>query len=106
VEVKNAFLKHIMFSLTRGVTGEESSKFVKLATHLEKGNFNAFFETMTAIFADFPYPPDMQPDESYFLMLFYLTVSASGMNAQSEILAYRDCIDLFVAFSDKIFVMD
>lgn len=105
VEVKNTFLKYIFLSLTPEVRGEERSKFVKLAIYLEKGNFNAFFETMSAIFADFPYP-EPQPDKTYFYTLFYLMVSASGMNAQSEILSYQDCINLFVAFPDKIFVME
>ncbi len=104
-EAKTAFLKHMLFSLTQE-NREDRSAFMKLAQFLEKEDFTAFFETMTAIFASVPPPADMPPDQAHFHTLFYLMVSASGVNAQSELLTIQDLVDIVVTFPDKIFVME
>jgi len=105
-EVKNAFLRYLLFSHTQDISGSESSKFIKLSACLRKEEFNAFFETVTAIFASIPYTLNTKRDESYFHTLFYLMVSASGADVGTEILTSRGRIDLVVEFSDKVFIME
>ena len=105
-EVRHAFLENLFRSLVQDGRTEESSKFALLTGYLDSEDFNAFFETITAIFASIPYSLETKRDEAYFHTLFYLMVSASGMDARSEILTCRGRIDLAVIFPDKVFLME
>ncbi len=105
-EVRNAFLKHLLLSFMQEDGGTANSKFLRLSAYLRQENFDAFFETITAIFAAIPYTLNTQRDEAYFHTLFYLMVSASGADAENEVLTSRGRIDLVVEFSDKVFLME
>ncbi len=105
-EVKNSFLKYLLFSFTEDMSGTEASRFLKLSKYLREENFEAFFETITAIFASIPYTLNSQRDEAYFHTLFYLMVSASGAEVGTEVLTSRGRIDLLAEFSDKIYLME
>jgi predicted metal-dependent HD superfamily phosphohydrolase len=67
---------------------------------------DAFFEAMTAIFASIPYTLSAQRDEAYFHTVFYLALSASGVDATSELLTSRGRIDLAMHFTDKVYVLE
>ncbi len=41
-EVKNAFLKHLMFAYSGGISGEEKSRFLHLSKHLRKEDLRLF----------------------------------------------------------------
>ncbi len=69
-------------------------------------DFEAFFETVQAVFGSIPYILSAHRDKAYFHTLFYLMVSASGVEVQTEILTSRGRIDLVVEFPDKVFVME
>ncbi len=105
-EVKTSFMEHLLHSFSEGKNNEENSKFLLLSEYLDTEDFEAFFETITAIFASISYTLSTQRDESHFFMLFYLMVCASGADARSEVLISRGRIDLVVELSDKIFVME
>lgn len=105
-EVKCAFLKQLMYSFTRHLHGNEQSKFLLLSKHLENENMAAFFETVQSIFATISHTLKTERNEAYFHTLFYLMVSASGMNVRSEILTNRGRIDLVVEFADKVYIME
>lgn len=105
IEVKCAFLKELYYSFTPDLQGEDRARFILLAGYLQKEDFEGFFETINALFASIAYTLKTQPNEAYFHTLFYLMVSASGANAQSEVLTSRGRIDLVVEFADKIFIM-
>jgi hypothetical protein len=92
--------------MTEGGDAEENSKFLRLAGYLKRENFEAFFETVSAIFASVPYDIQTGRDEAYFHSLFYLMVSASGADALSSILTNKGRIDLAVIFSDKVYIME
>jgi hypothetical protein len=78
LEVKCAFLKHLLHSFTEGRPGSEQSRFVRLWGYLKSEDLDAFFETVNAIFASIPYTLKGEPNEAWFHTLFYLMVSAWG----------------------------
>ncbi len=104
-EVKISFLKSLMFSYIPG-HGSDQSMFLYLSRYLQKEDFKAFFETITAIFASIPYSIETKRDEAYFHTAFFLMVSASGVNARSEVLTCDGRIDLVMEFSDKIYLIE
>ncbi|MDM8538253.1 AAA family ATPase [Desulfobacterales bacterium HSG17] len=105
-EVKISFLKHLIFSYTKEISAQQSSKFLLLAQYLDNENFDDFFNTIISIFASIPYSIESKRDEAYFHTLFYLMVSASGLETQAEIITCRGRIDLAVKFADKVFIME
>lgn len=106
LEVKNAFLKKLFFSFSREDGANGVSRLPRLSPHLENEAFDAFFETMTALFASIPYTICSKRDEAYFHTLFYLMVSISGVDAESEVLSSDGRIDLVVTFPEKIFIVE
>ncbi len=106
LEVKNSFLKHLLLSFSREMNGTESSKFKRLSKYLHREDYDAFFETVRSIFASIAYTLNARRNEAYFHTMFYLMVSASGMNVRSEVLTSKGRIDLVVEFSDKIYIME
>ncbi|MEE4358197.1 MAG: AAA family ATPase [Desulfococcaceae bacterium] len=103
-EVKTAFLEILFHSCTEGL--QEASRFALLSFYLEQGDFNAFFETVTAIFAGIPYVLESKRDEAYFHTVFYLMVCAAGTDARSEVLTCEGRIDLLIIFPDRIYVIE
>ena len=105
-EAKNSFLKQLLSSLTRELSGKEGSLFLKLSKYLEEDDFESFFNTVNTIFTSIPYTLNTKRDEAYFYTFFYLMVSASGIDAKSEVLTSRGRIDMVIEFPDKIFIME
>ncbi len=104
-EVKLSFLKFLMFSYIPG-HGHEKSRFARLSGYLIEENLEAFFETITAMFAAIPYTLESKRDEAYFHMAFFLIVSASGVNARSEVLTCDCRIVMVMEFSDKVYIIE
>jgi len=105
-EVRTAFLEILLTSLAEGATGTGISRFVLLSEYLAEENFEAFFETVTAVFAAIPYTLNTKRDEAYFHTLFYLMVSASGTDAENEVLTCRGRIDLVAEFHGSVHIME
>ena len=106
LEVKCAFLKHLFYSFTRGLVGDEQSRFMLLSVYLQSGDLDAFFKTVNAIFASIPYTLEGEPNEAWFHTLFYLMVAASGVKVQSEVLTSRGRIDLVVMTAHTTWIME
>ena len=104
-EVKISFLKFLMFAYIPG-NGSDRSLFLRLCGYLRQENLDAFMETVTALFASIPYTLESKRDEAYFHTAFFLMVSASGANAQSEVLCCDGRIDLVIEFADKIYIIE
>ncbi|MCP4105125.1 MAG: ATP-binding protein [Desulfobacteraceae bacterium] len=105
-EVKTAFLENLLHTYTQGSSSIQISKFVLLSEYLESEDFDAFFETVTAIFASVPYVLNAKKDEAYFHTLFYLMMSASGTDVGTEVLTCRGRIDMVAEFTDKVFIIE
>lgn len=105
-EVKRAFLERLLFALTEWEKRTISSHVLKLAGYLKNKNFDAFFETMRAIFASIPDTLNTQRDEAYFHTIFYLMLSASGADADCEPLTSQGRIDLAVELPDTVYLIE
>jgi len=105
-EVKISFLQHLMGSFTKDLDGPASSKFMLLSRYLNNEDLEEFFRTINSIFASISYTLKIQKNEAYFHTLFYLMVSASGMNVSSEVITSRGRIDLVVEFEEKIYIIE
>jgi len=103
-EVKTSFLEMLFHAYTEGL--RDSFLFLLLAGYLGQEDYKSFFETVRAIFGAIPYPLESKRDEAYFHTLFYLMVSASGVDARSEVMTCEGRIDLVVKFPDKIFLIE
>ncbi len=106
LEVKRAFTESLLLALAGDANGGISSLVLKLARYLGQEDLEAFFETMTAIFAGIPYTLNMQYNEAYFHTIFYLMVSASGADADCEPLSSAGRIDLAIEFPDKVYLIE
>ena len=84
----------------------EAKHVLRLAGLLRKKDFDAFFETMTAIFAAIPYDIEAKRDEAYFHTLFYLMMAASGIDARSSVLTCRGRIDVALVGHDAIYIIE
>ncbi|QTA81533.1 AAA ATPase-like domain-containing protein [Desulfonema limicola] len=69
-EVKISFLKYLMFFHVPA-HGHEQSLFIHLSRHLNQENLDAFFETISTIFASIPYTIESKRDEAYFHTAFF-----------------------------------
>jgi hypothetical protein len=105
-EVKNAFSEQLLLALTKWEERTLGSHVRQLAEYLRDENLEAFFETMTAIFASIPYTLNSQRDEAYFHTIFYLMLSASGVDADCEPLSSEGRIDLAVKFLDVVYLIE
>ena len=103
-EVKTSFLESLLHSFTGGTP--QSHLFALLSQYLQKDEFEPFFETVTAIFASIPDILEIKRDEAYFHTIFYLMLSASGVDARSEVLTCKGRIDLAIHFHDKIYIVE
>ncbi|SMP41205.1 PD-(D/E)XK nuclease superfamily protein [Desulfonatronum zhilinae] len=103
-EVKTAFLEML---LQRWINGtQEMSRFRMLAKYLHQDDLTAFMDTVTAIFKGIAYTLETKRDEAYFHTVFYLMVSASGVDARSEVLTCDGRIDLVVHVGRRIYIIE
>jgi hypothetical protein len=105
-EVKTAFTEALLLAYTEPPDGRMSGQMRRLGIHLRQGKLEVFFETLNAIFAAIPYTLNARRDEAYFHTIFYLLLTASGVEATSEVLTSRGRIDLAVEFADRVYVFE
>ena len=83
-----------------------SSQVLRLSRYLQDEDLDAFFETVTAIFASIPYDIQTKRDEAYYHTLFYLMLTASGGNAQSSVLTCRGRIDMVITYPEQVYIIE
>ncbi|PTN37060.1 ATP-binding protein [Desulfonatronum sp. SC1] len=103
-EVKSAFLEKLLHTYAQNL--RDQSRFVLLAEHLLADDLTAFMDTVAAIFKDLAYTLETNRDESYFHTVFYLMVSASGVDARSEVLTCDGRIDLVMHVGERIYIIE
>ena len=104
-EVKISFLKSLMYSHIPGCASDQLL-FSRLSRQLERGDLEAFFQSVVAIFASIPNLLESKRDEAYFHTAFYLIVSAAGVNARSEVLTCEGRIDLVMEYDDRVYIVE
>jgi hypothetical protein len=105
-EVKTGFNESLFFAWSELVSRSVSSHVSRLNRHLADEKLEAFFESMTVIFAAIPYDIQTKRDEAYYHTIFYLMMSASGGEAQSSLLTCRGRIDMVASFKDKVYIFE
>lgn len=66
-----------------------------------------FIEGVRTILASIPYTQIAgRTDEAFFHTVFYLMLSAAGVQARSEVLSSRGRMDMAVEFEDKVFLIE
>ncbi len=103
-EVKTAFLE-LLFYTHAGRSGD-TPRFSLLSKYLRTEDLEAFIRTMTSVYASIPYQLESNRDEAYFHTIFYLMLSASAVDARSEVLTCKGRIDLAIHYSDKIYIIE
>ena len=104
--VSYSFIKYLFQSFARDMDRQSRTRYAHLAKYLKNENLEEFFRTVNSIFASISYTLKTEKNEAYFHTCFYLMVSASGMNAASEVITSRGRIDLLVEFDDKIYIIE
>lgn len=105
-EVKRAFSESLLLSQSDDAAETVNSHVLRLAGYLRRKEFELFFEAMTAIFAAIPYDIQAKRDEAYFHTLFYLMMTAAGVDARSSVLTCRGRIDLALVFADVTYIAE
>ncbi len=105
-EVKISFLSYLYrhLSLVKDTQLKNSYKF--LALHLKERKIDKFVELVNNILAAIPYNLIAGKAEDYYHSLFYLMLSASGVDVFTEVLTSRGKIDIAVELSDKIYIVE
>ena len=104
-EVKTAFTEALLLAI-EDLPQMVTSHVMRLGRYLHKGDLDAFFTAMTAIFASVPYDIENKRDEAYFHTIFYLAMSATGGAAQSSPLTNRGRIDMVMTLPDHIYIFE
>lgn len=74
--------------------------------YLAREDFEAFFEAVQAIFASIPYDIESKRDEAYFHTIFYLILSATGVEAHSSVLTCQGKLDLAVRIAETVYIFE
>ena len=106
-EVKTAFLAYLLNDFAGPENARTAAVYKRLHRHLDAMNLDDFTEGVRSVLASIPYPQFTgKKDEAFFHTVFYLMLSASGMEVRSEVLTSRGRMDLAVEFTDKVFVIE
>lgn len=105
-EVKKSFLNYLFNDFVEIPDSDIKSSFLLLHTYLKESNFKDFINTVNTILASIPYSQIAGKDEAYYHTVFYLILSASGVEVLTEVLTSRGRIDIAVFFDDKTFIIE
>lgn len=105
-EVKNSFTDYLYDKMVKTRDPNIKNKFTYLADYLDEERIEEFIETVNIILSSITYHQISGQDEPYFHTVFYLMLSASGVEIQTEILTSRGRIDIAVFYPDKIFIIE
>ncbi|MFW5636182.1 MAG: AAA family ATPase, partial [Thermodesulfobacteriota bacterium] len=106
-EVKTAFLAYLLNDFAGPESARTAAVYKRLHRHLDAMKLDDFIEGVRSVLASIPYPQlTGKKDEAFFHTVFYLMLSASGMEVRSEVLTSLGRMDLAVEFTDKVFVIE
>ena len=106
IEVKNSLAKQLFISFSEIKNSSERSKFLLLADDLNEKKYEEFFLTVNSLYASIPYTLNSKRDEAYFHTIFYLMMTASGIDAKNEVLTSEGRIDMVIEFKSSIYIIE
>ena len=77
-----------------------------IAVYLNQQKIDEFIEIVNSILASIPYTHISKQDEANYHTIFYLMLSASGVQVFTEILTSHGRIDIAVEYSDKVYIIE
>jgi hypothetical protein len=95
-EVKNAFTKHLSMSIANI---KDDNLINKLIRSLRAKDFEIFFETLKALFANIDYDLHI-PQEKYYQTIFYLVFTLVGLKTFAEVKTNIGRIDVVLIDSE------
>ncbi len=105
-EVKTSFLSYLLNDFVRIRDLKMIGAYKRLYRHLKNKEINRFMGVVKSIFASIPYTQIANRDEAYYHTVFYLMLSASGVDVDTEVLSSAGRLDMTAGFSDKIYIIE
>ena len=104
-EVRESFTKNLFVEYS-GL--KLNVKYANVRVKIEDGEIEEAIEIMKSIFSEIPYTlmRSDRIDESYFHIVFYLIVSASGVGIRSEVLTSKGRIDALIETRDRYYIFE
>lgn len=106
LEVKEAFLQHLLAAYRETGPSQSYTLFVQLVEALEAGDTKAFIEVVNALFSTIPYQIFISNKEAFFHAILHLSFSGLGLLTQSEVSTAHGRVDTIVHTEERIYVME
>ncbi len=107
-EVRQSFTG-MLFESASALGGKGRTTGIKAVIALRDGEIEKFIEGMRSIYSEIAYslhPRSGQVKENYYHTIFYLVLSMSAVDVNSEVLTSKGRIDLVVEFRDRVYIME
>jgi len=105
-EVKVSFLSYLYQHVSLVKDTQLKNKYKLISLHLRNEEIDDFIQLVNSILAAIPYNLISNQAENYYHSLFYLMLSASGVQVQTEVLTSEGRIDIAVESFDKVYVIE
>jgi hypothetical protein len=105
-EVKTSFLSYLYRRLIPMKNRSLQSAHRQLLICLNEKRIDDFIAIVRSIMAGIPYVQIANQDEAYYHTVFYLMLSASGVEVDTEVLSSMGRLDMKAEFSDKIYIIE
>ena len=105
-EVRAGFLNRLTASELERAGARDLMPMYQLGLHLESGDFQAFFEIVTGLFASIPYEQAARLNEANFHALFYLMLTMAGIESRAELLTNKGRIDLALEEKERVTIFE
>jgi len=105
-EVKVSFLSYLYKHISLVKDTQLKNRYKLISRFLKENDLESFIQLVNSIFAAIPYNLIANQAETYYHSLFYLMLSASGVQVLTEILTSQGRIDIAVEFPDKVYIIE
>ena len=105
-EVKSSFMKNLYYQFTEIKSLRTKDSFKLLAKYLKEEKSAEFISTVNTILASVTYHQLAHQNEPFYHTVFYLMLSASGVEVVTELLTSQGRMDIAVFFEDKIYIIE
>ncbi|MCP4107078.1 MAG: ATP-binding protein [Desulfobacteraceae bacterium] len=105
-EVKTSFLSYLYRRMIPMKNRSLQSAHKRLQVCLNEKKIDDFIAIVRSIMANIPYVQIANQDEAYYHTVFYLMLSSSGVDVDTEVLSSMGRLDMKAEFSDKIYIIE
>ena len=105
-EVKSSFMKNLYNRFAEIKSLRTKNSFNLLAKYLKEEKREEFISTVNTILASITYHQLANQGEPFYHTVFYLMLSASGVEVLTELLTSQGRMDIAVFFEEKIYIIE